>query len=161
IISRIEREAVHDAHLTIGSLTFPRDIPALCNQLGEALVVVRSPSVSDVDESLAHLEASADGLSGARERIREADDDLRGRWSGEAADTGRIALAELDGELEAMARSIRDEIAVAAADLRKTAAAASATVDAARLRMMRAFSLTPQLRSHLEGEARTARFAAL
>jgi hypothetical protein len=161
IISRIEREAVHDAYLTIGGLTFPRDIPALCYQLGDALAIVRSPSVSDVEASLAQLEAAVDGLDAARERIQEAADDLRGRWSGEAADSGRTAFAELDGELEAMARGIRDEIAVAAADLRKTAADAAATVDSARLRMIRAFSLTPQLRSHLDGEARTARFAAL
>jgi hypothetical protein len=161
IISRIERDALHDAHLVIDSLTFPADIPALCFQLGEALRIARVPTVSDVDASLAQLEASADGLDTARMRIEEAAGDLTGAWSGEAADLGRGALAELDQELQVMSATIGTEIAVAAADLREVAKRSAATVETARLRMIRAFSLTPQLRRYLEGEPRSARYAAL
>lgn len=161
IISRIERSALHGAYLAIDGLTFPADIPGLCYQLGEALKIVRVPTVCDVDASLAVLEASADGLDTARLRIDEATEDLRRAWSGEAADLGRSALADLGDELRTMSDTISTQIAAGAADLQETARRAADTVETARLRMIRAFSLTPQLRRYLDGEPRSARYAAL
>jgi hypothetical protein len=161
IISRAERSALNDAYSTIDSLQFPGDIPALCRQLGEALTITRIPTVSDVDAGVAQLEASADGLDAARTRVEEAAGELTGAWSGPAAALGRAALDELDGELRAMAGAIGMEIAVAAADLRETTARSATTVETARLRMIRAFSLTPQLRRYIEGDPKAARYAAL
>jgi hypothetical protein len=161
IISRVEREALYDAYAVVDGLAFPADIPALCYQLGDVLRITRIPTVSDVDASIAQLEASAEGLDTARERVERAAGELVQSWSGEAADLGRAALADLDSELEVMARTLRDEIAVGAADLREVTRKSAATVETARLRMMRAFSLTPQLRRYGDGDARTARYAAL
>ncbi len=161
IISRVDRDELYDRYLTIDGLTFPEDISALCYQLGEALKITRVPTMTDVDASVAQLEASADGLDTARERVERAAGELVQSWSGEAADIGRAALADLDSELEVMARTLRDEIAVGAADFRETARQSAATVDMARLRMIRAFSLTPQLSRYVDGDPRTARYAAL
>lgn len=161
IISRVERAALYDAYLAIDTLIFPGDIPALCYQLGEALKITRVPTMSDVDTSVAQLEGSFEGLDTARLRVAEAAGELMMSWSGEAADLGRAALADMDGELEVMAGTIRDEIAIGAADLRATAKTSASTVETARLRMIRAFSLTPQLRRYVDGEPRSPRYAAL
>jgi hypothetical protein len=161
IISRVEREALYDAYLAIDGLAFPSGVAALCHRLGEALTIARVPTMSDVEAGVAQLEASADGLATARVRVEEADGELARSWSGEAAQLGRAALADLDSELAVLAATIRDEIAVGAADLRAAARQAASTVETARLRMIRAFSLTPQLRSQVDGDARTARYAAL
>jgi uncharacterized protein YukE len=161
IISRIERDAIHTAYLTIDGLAFPGDLSALCFQLGDALKIVKTPVVQEIEAAAARLEASIGGLRTARQRIQDAADGLRGSWSGEAADIGHAALLRLGDDLDVLARSVRDEIAAEAAQMKTAGEAAAATVDTARLRMIRAFSLTPQLRRYLYGDANPARYATL
>lgn len=161
IISRIERDALSDAYLAVDGLGFPDGIPALCYQLGEALKISRSPSIADVDGRVAQLEASVAGLDGARVHVGSALDELRAAWSGEAAEVGRGALGRVGDDLAELAGGVRDEIAVGMAQLRETAKASAATVDNARARMIRVFSLTPQLRRYVPGAAGAARYAAL
>jgi len=161
IISRIERDSLSDVYLAIDGSSFPHDIPALCYQLSEALKLSRSPSISDVDAGVARLEASVPGLDSARVHIGSAVEDLRAAWSGEAAEIGRGALVRVGDDLVELAGGVRNEIAVGMAHLRQTTKASAATVDNARARMIRAFSLTPQLRRYVPGEAAAARYAAL
>jgi hypothetical protein len=161
IISRIERDALSDAYLAIDGSTFPGDIPALCYQLGAALKVSRSPSIADVDSSVAQLEASVHGLDNACVQVGSAADDLRAAWSGEAAETGRSALGRVGNDLAGLAGGVRNDIAVGMAELRETAKLSATAVDNARTRMIRAFSVTPQLRRYLPGGPGAARYAAL
>lgn len=161
IISRIERDALSDAYLAVDGLSFPDGIPALCHQLGAALKISRSPSIADVDGGVARLEASVVGLDGARLQIGSVMDDLRSAWSGEAAELGRGALGRVGDDLAALAGGVRDEIAVGMAQLRETTRDSAATVDIARARMIRAFSLTPQLRRYVPGAPGAPRYAAL
>jgi hypothetical protein len=161
IISRIERQALYDAYLAIDGSTFPGDIPGLCYQLGAALTISQSPSIADVDSSVAQLEASVRGLDNACVQVGSAADDLRAAWSGEAAETGRGVLGRIGDDLVELAGGVRNEIAVGMADLRETAKLSATAVDDARTRMIRAFSVTPQLRRYLPGGPGAARYATL
>jgi hypothetical protein len=159
IISRIDREALYDAQLAIDGLSFPGDIAALCFQLGEALKIITVPTVADVIPAVAQLEAALDGLRQARQKLESATFDLHTAWSGEAADTAQFSVDETADALQALSIAISEHVSAGAADLRQVTEQAAETVETARLRMMRAFSLTPQLRCPFADQ--TARYAAL
>jgi hypothetical protein len=159
IISRIDREALYDAQLAIDGLSFPGDIPALCFQLGEALKIIAVPTAADVIPAASQLEAALDGLRQARQKLESTRLDLHTAWSGEAADTARQSVDETATALAALGTAISEHVSAATADLRQTTDQAAEIVETARLRMMRAFSLTPQLRRPMADQ--TARYAAL
>jgi len=159
IISRIDREALYDAHFAISTTRFPRDVPALCFQLGQALNIITVPTISDVDASVASLEAAPDGLRSAWQQIDRSTKDLEAAWSGEAAEAARTALTQLQDTLQTLSTAIGSELAPEIDRLRFVARHSAETVQNARLRMMRAFSLTPQLQQSLTSP--TTRQAAL
>lgn len=161
IISPIDREALNDAMLAISTSRFPEDIGALCYQLGEVLRIAKAPSITDVDPALHQLEASVSGWTQAQIKVEQVGVELRAAWSGDASVSAGTALALEQEALIALSTSVRDELAIGAAHLRVRSQRAAAKVDNVRLRMIRAFSLTPSLRRYADGQPGTARYAAL
>jgi uncharacterized protein YukE len=159
IISRIDRNELYDIFLSIDGTRFPGDIPALCFQLGEALKIITIPTIADVAPSVDCLEVVPDGLRQGRQKIERTTTDLAAAWSGEAAEAAQTALLQLQDRLQILGSAVHSEVSAGMADLRDTTRQAAETVEKARLRMIRAFSLTPQLRRPIAGQ--TARYAAL